>query len=235
MIDEPWISHLLEGRKHWEMRSSHTSHRGTIALIRKGSGLVVGTAELVDSIGPLREEAWHEARHLHRIPVEQYAATQRWNHAWVLQNVASLPSPIPYQHPNGAVVWVRLPDDVVQGIDRPRVSGRHCQAAEVGKIDEMSDRAVCFELGSRDEFFVPVAKDGTWFSPGLFRGGYRIGPKGEERVVADYIDAVRNLNEMTSPCWRRPNAKGNWGIVTGVAWMSSRDLKNELAAEERNT
>lgn len=233
VIDEPWISHLLEGRKCWEMRSSHTSQRGTIALIRKGSGLVVGTAELVDSIGPLSGEVWHDARHLHCIPVEQYAATQRWDHAWVLQSVVPLRSPVRYRHPSGAVVWVRLSDDVVQAIDRPRLSGGHFQASVVVAIDTITAGAAYLERETIDEFFVPVAKDGTWFSPDLSRGGYRIGPKGEEFVVADYMEAVRSLNGMTTPRWRRPNAKGNWGIVAGVAWLSSRDLKNELVAEER--
>ena len=48
IIDAPWIDHILEGRKDWEMRSQATSVRGWIGLIRKGSGQVVGIARLVD-------------------------------------------------------------------------------------------------------------------------------------------------------------------------------------------
>ena len=53
VIDEPWISKILQGLKCWEMRSGHTTIREQIALIRKGSGKVVGVARLVGCRGPL--------------------------------------------------------------------------------------------------------------------------------------------------------------------------------------
>ncbi len=46
IIDSPHIERILSGAKTWEMRSSKTAQRGRIALIRKGSGLVVGTVEV---------------------------------------------------------------------------------------------------------------------------------------------------------------------------------------------
>lgn len=53
IIDEPWISRMLDGSKTWEMRSRSTENRGRFALIRKGSGQVVGVAELAGCRGPL--------------------------------------------------------------------------------------------------------------------------------------------------------------------------------------
>ena len=47
IIDEPFISEILNGSKTWEMRSRHTDRRGLIALIAKGSGAVVGAATLI--------------------------------------------------------------------------------------------------------------------------------------------------------------------------------------------
>jgi ASCH domain-containing protein len=47
IIDEPWISLILQGEKIWEMRKTACHHRGRIALIRKGSGQVVGIAALL--------------------------------------------------------------------------------------------------------------------------------------------------------------------------------------------
>lgn len=44
VIAEPWIGLILDGSKTWEMRSRATRKRGRIALIRKGSGQVVGVA-----------------------------------------------------------------------------------------------------------------------------------------------------------------------------------------------
>lgn len=67
--------------------------------------------------------------------------------------------------------------------------------------------------------FVPVAKDGSAFTPGLERNGhFTVGRKGSETTVSDYRLALRYLQEMQRPTWRRPNEAGNWGIVTAVHW-----------------
>jgi hypothetical protein len=67
--------------------------------------------------------------------------------------------------------------------------------------------------------FVPVARDGSAFHPGLRRGGrYTIGPKGQEVQIADFAEALAALHRMPVPYWRRPNPQGNWGIVSGVTW-----------------
>jgi hypothetical protein len=76
--------------------------------------------------------------------------------------------------------------------------------------------------------FVPVAKDGSWFDPVACRNrrGYMIGPKGAEEPIDDYRTALRRLERMPIPYWRRPNAAGNWGLVAGVSWR--RKVLSEL-------
>lgn len=67
--------------------------------------------------------------------------------------------------------------------------------------------------------FVPVARDGSVFHPGLRRGGtYTIGNKGDEAHVEDFDAALRQLQAMPEPYWRRPGEKGAWGLVGGVRW-----------------
>ncbi len=75
---------------------------------------------------------------------------------------------------------------------------------------------------------VPVAKDGTFFSPECRRKrGYQIGPKGSEQWVADYWRALEELKTMKPPKWRRPSAaSGRPGIVTGVRCIEKS--RNEL-------
>jgi hypothetical protein len=80
-----------------------------------------------------------------------------------------------------------------------------------------------------DFLFVPVANDGTMFIPSLRRegkeheGGYTIGAKGNEHVVATFDDALDQLRKMETPRWRRPNTEsGKWGIVTGQTWKRVR-------------
>jgi hypothetical protein len=70
-----------------------------------------------------------------------------------------------------------------------------------------------------DARFVPVARDGSVFHPGLQRGGgYTIGTKGDEATLATFEEALAALHRMPDPAWRRPNAAGNWGLVKGVEW-----------------
>jgi len=110
MIRSPWIEKILEGEKTWEVRGSNTKTRGTIALIRSGSGLVVGTCKLVDVVGPLSPSEFKRNTPRHHVKVRN-----RGNHlpykktyAWVLSDAISLKKPRPYKHPRGAAIWVKL-------------------------------------------------------------------------------------------------------------------------------
>lgn len=78
-----------------------------------------------------------------------------------------------------------------------------------------------------DYVFVPVALDGSVFSPQLAGGKsgrrYRIGPKGEEIDVEGFDEALRRLTKMETPRWRRPNPEsGRLGIVSGQSWKRMR-------------
>jgi hypothetical protein len=119
IIDEPWIGLILSGDKTWEMRKTTCHHRGPIALIRKGSGQVVGTAEIVDSLRSVENASdYARAEPWHRIPPSRQteAFSDGWRTPWVLRNGQPLADPITYKHPNGAVIWVNLDDDVTRAV-----------------------------------------------------------------------------------------------------------------------
>lgn len=113
IIKKPWIDYILDGRKTWEIRGSNTHIRGKIALIQSGSGLIVGTAELVDS-KKLSLEEYQNAVEFHCIE-DCSIAPYKNIYAWVLFNAVRLKTPIHYHHPLGAVIWVNL-DDKALGI-----------------------------------------------------------------------------------------------------------------------
>ena len=80
--------------------------------------------------------------------------------------------------------------------------------------------------------FVPVARDGSWFGPDCRSGGrFTIGAKGSEVKYTDYFAALDALLKMPTPHWRRPNAHGIHGIVTGVHFdrMRRTDLEHALS------
>jgi hypothetical protein len=118
LIKSPWIEKILDGEKTWEIRGSNTTVRGRIALIRVGSGRIVGTANLVDVVGPLSREDLAASYEKHRIPadtIDDRIRRYKRVYAWVVVDVQTLASPVPYSHPSGAVIWVTLPDDCLGG------------------------------------------------------------------------------------------------------------------------
>lgn len=110
IVREPWIDLILSGRKTWEMRSTGTAVRGLVALVRKGSGTVCGVVEVVDSLPAIQPDGLAATADRHAIPADQFAAVarSRWLCPWVLAHARALPRPVPYDHPSGAVTWVRL-------------------------------------------------------------------------------------------------------------------------------
>jgi hypothetical protein len=114
IIASPFIERILAGTKTWEMRSTATKQRGRVALVRKGSGLIVGTVDLTDSIGPFTTAEMLDSTDRHGIEPARILSglIDKWKHAWVLSNVITLQRPVSYQHPAGAVIWVSLTDSV---------------------------------------------------------------------------------------------------------------------------
>jgi hypothetical protein len=134
IIDEPWITMILNGEKTWEMRARASRHRGLMALVRKGTGLVVGIAELADCLPPLSPEDYRSAEKFHRVPpADQPEAAKRWPTPWVLRNVVPLANPVPYSHKFGAQSEILLSEDEAAAVRRQAglQTGSNGLAAEV--------------------------------------------------------------------------------------------------------
>jgi hypothetical protein len=135
IIDEPWIGLILLGKKSWEMRKTACHHRGRIALIRKGSGRIVGRADVVDSLQSLdTTETYARAEPQHRIPVgrQELAFKDGWRTPWVLANAHALDASVPYKHPSGAVIWVNLDPEVQIVVEAQRCSAKFGSEATSG-------------------------------------------------------------------------------------------------------
>ena len=106
IIRLPWIDSILDGVKSWEIRGSNTNVRGTIALIQSGTKTIVGVAELVDA-RPLSRKEYLQSETFHCIRTTGELPYPK-TYAWVLANAKRLPQPVPYVHPQGAILWVNL-------------------------------------------------------------------------------------------------------------------------------
>lgn len=112
VVQEHWMNEILALAKDWELRGSKTNIRETVALIQSGTGLIVGTVRISDSIGPLSKMELLTTIERHRVPAEDVPKITYANtHAWVLEDARRLKEPVQYQHPSGAVIWVKLEEE----------------------------------------------------------------------------------------------------------------------------
>ena len=105
VIKSPWIEMILHRQKTWEIRGSNTHIRGRIGLIKSGSGLILGSVNLINSL-PMNLNDWHYFWPKHRVFTDDLPYKNTY--AWVLENPIVFKEPIPYKHPMGAVIWVNL-------------------------------------------------------------------------------------------------------------------------------
>ncbi len=115
IMKEP-LDKILAGTKTWEIRNTAVNIRGPIALIESGSGHVVGVCELVASVGPLSAAEFRRNHRRHGNPPDVTRGYGTRTHAWVVQNARRLPKPVPYEHPSGAIKWVKLDHDVLRRV-----------------------------------------------------------------------------------------------------------------------
>jgi hypothetical protein len=121
LILSPWVEKIMAGEKTWEIRGSRTNVRGEIRLIRsKADKKVVGTAEVVDCIGPLTRRDLLENMDKHRMNRQDFARKMPYpnTYAWVIRNAKPLEKPVPYKHPSGAVIWVKLGEDTTHQLPK---------------------------------------------------------------------------------------------------------------------
>jgi hypothetical protein len=120
-IRKEWLDQILAGTKKWEIRGSTTARRGPIALIQSKSGHVVGTCDVIDVVGPLSLAELRRNASLAGFRADElyYQTT----YAWVLGNARRLSKPVPFRHPQGAVIWVKLEPAVIQALIKARANG----------------------------------------------------------------------------------------------------------------
>jgi hypothetical protein len=108
IIDEPWISGILNDEKTGEMRAHAEQQRGRMAQIKEGSGQVVGAAILVAGVAPLTRQPTLDAISGHRIPSELISSgrVNSRDHPRVLANVLCIHNSVRYHYRFGAVIYV---------------------------------------------------------------------------------------------------------------------------------
>ena len=107
IVRKEWLDKILDpiDPKIWEMRTTKTNVRGTVGLIEAGSGLIVGSVEIVGcnpSPIPVDDMFYEEHK------VKDVELLRKWKFAWYLRNAKRFDKPITYTHPKGDVIWVKI-------------------------------------------------------------------------------------------------------------------------------
>jgi len=114
IVKKKWLDLILDGDKEgfklWEVRGCDTKVRGRVGLIESGTGLIVGNVEITGSSLLLKED-FDMFRKYHKIPCRYEELTYKKPHVWYMKNPIRFKEPIPYKHPQGAVIWVKLEGD----------------------------------------------------------------------------------------------------------------------------
>jgi len=87
------------------------------------------------------------------------------------------------------------------------------------------------ESSSIEPLFVPVASDGSWFSPvdrSHRDGKYYIANGEAEQKFENYWDALELITRAASPRWRYTDAAGRWRIKAMTRW--ERKARQEVEA-----
>lgn len=116
IVKAPWSDLILDGKKKLEIRGCRTSKRGIVGIIEGGSGEIKG---LVDIAGcrELTEESFDRERKQHCIQnVPWQMLPYKKVYGWQMKYPTRFKKPVKYNHPKGAVLWVRaeVPDEEIQ-------------------------------------------------------------------------------------------------------------------------
>lgn len=116
IVQGNWCDLILQGSKSWELRSSKTTYRGPFGLIKSCTGLIYGKADLVDSLDALSDDEFHLFADKHKASSIKDIGN-KWRFPWVVSNPVTFGRPLFYKHPLGAVIWVKLNDEMLQQAD----------------------------------------------------------------------------------------------------------------------
>lgn len=106
IIKREWLELIFAGKKSWELRGCNTTKRGRILLIESGSKHIVGECCLDNSVSVdlktlKQNEDKHQVKNLYKTPYKN-------TFSWVISRPQKYEKPIPYKHPNGAIIWVKI-------------------------------------------------------------------------------------------------------------------------------
>ena len=109
IIKKKWLDLIVSGKKTLEIRGSNTKKQNeTIYLLESGTHRVIATA-VISATYPISCSDWSEERDRHCVDISYADLKKRYKtpYAWVLSKIEPIEDIWYYEHPQGAVIWVK--------------------------------------------------------------------------------------------------------------------------------
>lgn len=109
IIKEKWLDLILSGKKTLEIRGSNTTKiNETIYLLESGTHRVRGTCA-IKSTFPITCDDWYNNTNKHCVDIPYSKLRKRYDtpYAWVLKDIEHWDDVSYYEHPKGAVIWIK--------------------------------------------------------------------------------------------------------------------------------
>ena len=111
IIKEPWASLVVSGKKTMELRSRKTTKVGQeIYIAKAGTKTLIGRVTIEKCVqltvaDYINLQGKHLARELYK-----NSFNNKKIYGWYLKDAVQFDKPIPYNHPQGAQMWVIIPE-----------------------------------------------------------------------------------------------------------------------------
>ena len=107
IIKKEWLDLILSGEKTIELRSRMTNIRGRILLVESGSGMIMGACNIIDCVEYFTLASFEHQKPRHHAHAGFWG---RYKYGWCIEigSEKRFSTPIPYNHPQGAVIWVKF-------------------------------------------------------------------------------------------------------------------------------
>ena len=118
IIKKKWLDLIIQGQKTLEIRGSDTKKKEQkIYLLESGSCRIKAEC-IIESTYPISCSDWSEEREKHCVDISYSELRKRYKnpYAWVLSEIKPIEDIWYYEHPKGAVIWVKnvVPIDEMQ-------------------------------------------------------------------------------------------------------------------------
>lgn len=109
IIKKQWLDLIISGKKILEIRGCDTKKIGEkIYLLESGTHRVRGTCKIISTY-PMSCSDWHTEHNKHCVDISYSELKKIYKNptAWILIDIEPIEDIWYYEHPKGAVIWVK--------------------------------------------------------------------------------------------------------------------------------